>query len=1156
MKEIDQKRLWSFIGIFLICLVVSLPFYSADALAVSIKITKNSGSAGVEGFIDAKGDTWEVEALVSGVDNASALDPNNVKIKINDNERSFGSCSDDALGKICKYTSPLTEGVSEVQYKFQVYYSYLNPYGVNASASDESVISSDGSAPKVTGLSASQDLEGKVHLSFDVTDRAEGKPSVGIKSIDILDADSGTVLQKFDDVNEQDFNYVNDGGSGGILQATFGGEGFKRIKVSAEDLLGHKNVKSPIATFDSDFVAPVIVKDSLNFTQMGKFRGVVDITTGVRLDVRETTKPKVLISAQGTTLDADEGDCNEDQATNVSGLWHCSWENVVIKGDAPNPLSLEVAAKDEYGNLAQETLTPSFDMDMDAPEVVYFGTKRIYNDNEYITDGQQRIYLSVKEQGSGMNESGIRADLKGLGGTDSKAPTNCTKGSDTFDCYWDVDVSKSSITGGGTVHLVLSRFQDNVGNIGAGAGVELVVDNSPPKVSKLEFYGVSEGGEHNYFQSNDQLKIKAHIEEGSGVRILVNLNDIVTDASTNLEFLENEMTYGHGDGWIAFDESACVRGKEDEGKGGRWECNVETPPMKSGPQRNNPLQIIVTDTAGNEAFEYDTPKNMEEASGVGKYKFELLGKSEEDKPDYWSMAKGYPKQMMEFVDMDTTKVAYTRMPLEVRLSTSNPQASVLSVELVPNSCKANGTSPEISRALAYGGNYPQGDNYPALTLVLEFSPFDGRTFFSTSSEKNFQSAKASYTCKVKIYSKVGKNALSVAETQEVPVVVKFGFSALGAIDENLADLINDAKGTDTMKFLKAIHYINVAIQWIKYILKALTVIITIVEIYDLVKMLMKEEADIIANTPAGSWSGFFEGSCGTMHTTQSSIMKYAKYIQIPEQILSCVPNPGKYYNLNWYDKYQQAVLQYYNLITGRGSGALWEISSTNSETGKKDTTNIGVVGLGTPATSLYDNIYLSIMGLCVPGVVYNLEKLREIHCRKIICYGSEVPQGVATIESCNDLYDLMKCEYWSGPALDFIPFLGALSQIGKLIKSMFTSPVGLISLAEMISCSVTCFIKEDFGTAVKACNWIKAFTKLLDITESIVGLVKQPPTVSTSPYCDMADDIDVEKLTGGKKYGTESATPAVEEPTSETQATTTGNPYQYTEAPSSGGATA
>jgi hypothetical protein len=1148
MKELDQKRLWSFIGIFLITLVISLPFYSANGLAASLKITKNSGSAGVEGFLDAKGDTWEVEALVSGVDNATALDPNQVKIKINDNERPFGSCSDDALGKICKYTSPLTEGVSEVQYKFQVYYSYINQYGVNASASDESVISSDKTAPKVGNVVASQDEEGTVHLNFDVTDRVEGKPSVGIKSIDIIDADSGSVVQKFDNLNVQDFNYQNDGGTGGILNTTFSGEGYKRIKVSAEDLLGHKTTNAPIATFDSDFVAPVIVTDSLNFTQIGKFRGPVDITTGVTLDVRETTKPSVLISAPGTNLEAEEGECTEDQKADVSGLWHCRWENVVIKGSAPNPLSLEVVVRDEYGNLAQETITHNFVMDNEAPEVAYFGTKRIYEENEYITSSPQRIYLSVREQGSLMNESGIRADLEGLGGGKSQAPDNCTQSSETFDCYWDIDVQAISA---GSAHIVLSRFQDNVGNIGKGAGVELIVDNAPPKVTKLEFYGVSDGGEHNYFQSNDQLKIKLYVEESSGVRILVNMNDLVNDAATNLEYLENEKTYGHGDGWVAFDESSCVRGKEDQGKGGRWECTAETAPLKSGPERNNPLQIVVTDTAGNEAFEYETPKHVEEASGAGKYKFELLGKSEEDKPDYWSIAKGYPKQMMDFVDLDTTKVAYTRMPVELRLSSSNPQASVLSVELIPDSCKVNGTSPEVSRALAYGGNYPQGDNYPTLTLVLEFSPFDGRTFFSTSSNKNFESAEASYTCKVKIYSKVGKNALSVAETQEIPVKVKFGFSALGAVDENLADLIKSVKGTDFMKFANALHYINVAIQWIKYILKAVMVIVTIVEIYDLLSVLLNETGTVVGKTGAGKgWEGLIKGECSLMEGVgKTEILEYVKYIQIPEQILSCVPNSGEYYSLNWYDKYQQAVLQYYNLITGRGSGALWEVSK-DEKTG--ETTNLGVVGLGTPATSLYDNIYLSIIGLCVPGVVYNMEKLREIYCRKIICYGSEVPQGVATIESCNDLYDLMKCEYWTGPAMDFIPFLGALSQIGKMIKGMFTSPVGLISITEVAVCAATCW--SESSSLLKACNWIKAFTKLLDIVESVVGLVKQPPTVSTSPYCDMADDIDVEKLTGGKNYGTESSAPATEEPAAETSGGT--NPYQYTEAPSSGGVTA
>jgi len=1174
MKKINAQKTWSFIGIFLICLVLSLPFYSADAMAASLRITKNTGSAGIPQFIDAKGDNWDVEALITGTNNVT-LDPKDVKIKIYDNEREFSSCSDDALGKLCKYVSPLGDGVKEVGYKFQVYYNYTNEYGISTTAADEDVIQSDGSAPQVSHLEASQESDGTVHLNFDVSDRYEGKPYVGIKNIDIIDVDSGKVLQSITDIpqGKGDFNFLNEGGTSGVVTAKFTGEGYKRIKVVGEDWFGHRTANPPIATFDSDFVSPSIIKDSLNFTALGKFKGAVDLTTNVNLDILETSEIKVLATAAGTTLDESEAECVLDTNPETENLRHCTWKNIIIKGDAPNPLSLQVAVLDEKGNVVQETLTQSFITDNDKPQVIYFGPARAYDGKEYLSKensinegnsvgdtidrGDHRIYLRVKEQGAGMSEDDVRADFTGLGLGPSVAPDNCTQGQETFDCYWNINMGSVSA---GTARIGFSTLKDRAGNEAESPGIELVIDDGVPKLTKLEVYGSVESVDHNYFESNDAIKIKAFVEETSGVRIYVNLNELVMDAAT--QYPEDENTLGLGDGWAFFDDRDCVRGKE-----GRWECTIETPPIKSGPSNNVHLELRVTDTAGNSVSEWIEAKNVERGSTNGLYSFTLLGKSDEASPDYWEVAASYPKPLLKFVDLDTTKVTYTRMPLEIKFTSTNPLASVLSVELIKDSCTAVGTAPELSRVMVYGGNYPQGDNYPSLNLVLEFAPFDGRTLFSTSSEKVFEKATATYNCKVKIYSQVGKNALSSGETQEVVVKVPFAFSTLGALDENLAQLIKDEKGTGTMKFLKAMYYINLAVTWIKYILNAVMIIFSLLNVYDMVDTLLNSDATGAEKNPIPPGTGeaigkALRGECAALDLGgKGTATKYIGYVQIPLQILACEPDTsdwskrtsdtetpktapaatpapaltgkaistgaltGQAYQidssgtLGWYGGWQKAVLDWYNVVTGRDL-------------------------IGMPAGSLYDNIYLSIIGLCVPGIVFNMDKLREIHCRKIVCLGQEVPSGIATVQSCNDLYDLLECEFWAGPFFDIVPGMSALSQIGKTLKSMMSSPVGLINILEIGVCTAGCWT-PDWGTVYKACNWIKVLTKVIGIIDSVIGIVKSPPTLTAAPYCKMADKIDVDKLTGGSEYGQET-TP--EDTTETTPSGNSTNPYAYTQA--------
>ncbi|MBI4980491.1 hypothetical protein HZC30_02945 [Candidatus Woesearchaeota archaeon] len=1083
---INAQKSWSFIGLFIIALVISMPFYSADALAsIEVKITKNSGTGGIENYLDAQGDVWTVEALITGV-NDTTIDPQKVKLKIGDNEAVFSSCSGGTLGQTCQYISPLTDGIKEAEYAFNVVYEFLDVFGVPDSAQWGDYIRADGSAPTISSLSAKQE-KGDVIIDFTVTDKKAGVPAVGLKQLDIIDADSNAILQSITDFKLEEhtasYTFKDDTKFGGKLQAVLEGEGTRRIKVSAEDWLGHKSVNLPLATFKTDFVAPVLVKDTLNFTSLGKFIGPYNVQTDIKLDVLETTTPIVTAYSDQAELTGEEASCSLDDE--VDKLWHCEWSNIEVHPFST--VALKVTAIDEYENTVEETLNTDLVEDTSAPEISFFGTERQFEGKSYVkmkgVAGENRLILKANEQGSGMAAEDVRANMGALGKSQYEPPTGCNQTESTFDCYWDFGASLSS---GGVLRVGLSKFEDKVGNVGAMPEIEIVADNSPPKVEKLEFYGTSDIGDKDYFQSNDKIKIKTTIIESSGAFILVNLNDIAMDAET--KFPEGPYTRDLGAGWQVFDaEQSCERSNDTT----KWFCEVETEAIKSGPEKNVKLEVVVTDTAGNMADSWpESAKNMETKAQEGTYSFDLLGLSVEDNPDYWEVDKVVPK--LDFVDLDATKVAYTRMPLEIRFKTSHPNTKVLSVELIPNSCAKEGEepAPEISRSVMYGGSMADGAVSPVKTMfTLEFSPFEGRGLFGLSKKAEISTVEAKYTCKFKLYSQVGKDALAAAEMQDVIVSVPFGFSKLGAIDENLADKVKELKGSGFMKFANVLNYLKIALDWINYIFNILKIIITVNQIIDLISGTATANADAYEKSGvlAGVGAGL-RGSCLAYETDTGAGWEYIQYIQIPLQILNCNPDPD---HLGWYGDYQAAVLKNYNRYTGR------EL-------------------LGTSA-SLYENMYLSIAGLCLPGIIFNIDKAREIHCRKIVCYGREVPQGIATIDSCNKLYDLQMCEFVWGPVMDLIPFLGALGQIGQMIKSAFTSPMGLITLTETAACFTFCFTTGG-GPLLITCKVTAGINKALDIVNSIIGAFKNRPDVTGSPYCKMADSIDADELTGGKDY--------------------------------------
>lgn len=1076
MNSKTSKTCWSVAGLFMITLILTLPFYSANALAASIQITKNQGDDGIRGFIDAQGDTWTVEATITGTVEQN-IPPESVKLKIGQNEAPFQSCSAAALGTACEYISPLTDGVQEGEYPFQVVYNFRNNAGLADSVSNGEVIRADGSDPGIEFTHLQQNAQGQIELDFTVKDKVRTEaPAVGIRKIDIIDAESGNAVQSipFAETGVQAYNYRNDGGFGGILQGTLSGEGLRRLKIHAEDWLGHQSTDA-IRSFELDTVQPAVL-DSLNLTGLGRFMGTVIVTTDIEVDVQENNLLEVAASSDQASLQNSPADCEED--TDELGLWHCRWQNVEVLPEAT--VALSITAKDRFGNTATRLLSQSFVQDTSPPEIEFFGTERTFESRNYVQKaGTHRIILSIREQGAGMNEEGIRANLLALGRSSSEAPTACEQAAETFNCYWEV---QRTFTSSGVARIGLSRFQDRVGNQGQLQEMEVFIDDAGPAVEKLEVVGVSDVGEKNYFQSNDRLKIEMKAVETTGLVILVNVNNVVNDARTLFPETVFTRSLSPRDGWQVFTEDSCTREE------GRWICEVATEPIKSGPQSGVKLEIRVQDTAGNDAASWpadarNAQRFSSQRNGPAEYFFDLLGLTEEENPDYWEVGRVVP---LVDVDLDVVELMPSRAPVRFTLRSDNGQAQVRGMDLLECVPEEGTTVPEISRALLQGSNFPEGTASPVSSnIIIEFSPFNGRQLFGIS-EGTFEKATALYTCRVLVYSSIGRDALRSAEIQDVQVEVNFAFSTLGAIDENIAQRIRDVKDSSWYKFTGAFSYIDKALRWINYLLNWLQIIVIINEFVNLFADGLRAFADTTENTGILAGLGALaRGSCLVADKATHPMWKVVEYIQIPIGLLSCNPDPG--INLGWYGYWQRGILRTYNIASGR------EI-------------------LGIPASSLYENMYISSIGLCVPGIAYNLNKARELQCRKIICYGREVPQGIATIEACNELYNLQMCEFVYGPFVDLSP-LGAIAAIGRLIQSALTSPLGLIKLAEVVGCSVICFQKETKG-AMTVCKVLTGINKVVKLMDLVASGINNRPDITGSPYCSIADDINVDELVG------------------------------------------
>ncbi|MBU1974471.1 MAG: hypothetical protein KKH52_03695, partial [Nanoarchaeota archaeon] len=921
-----QKKALSWMSIFVMMLVISLPICSSSALAATVQITKNSGEDGIYGYLDATGDVWNVEALISG---AEVVNPENLRIEVGRSSAQFQSCTESAEGMRCEYISPLTDGVQENEHAFRVVYDVG---GLESANSD--VIKADGSPPLISSLNVVQS-GGDVELDFVVSDRYEGKPSVGIKLIEILDGDSGEVLQVIDfaEQGEDDFDYFADGGFEGKLQATFTGEGMRRIKIRATDWLGHQATGFPYP-YNSDFIKPVI--GEINFSSLGKFIGEKVVLSDLRVGVTEKSQlNSVRAYSSQTSLDGEEAVCDEiDDA-----LWDCVWYDVEVHPESS--IVVKIVAEDQYGNVVEKTLTETLTVDLSKPVMEFFGSERVFDGISYVKSGQQKVILKVSEQGAGMSTDGILADLKVLGESGFTGPTACSD--DGLECYW---LTSQTFTSAGAARILLSKFEDRAGNQGESREVEMTVDTIGPVVDKIEIYG----GEKNYFQSNDPLVVEMEVYESAGLFVMVDVNDLVMGAEE--QFPADYVFAGMPakDGWQVFTEEDCVSSE------GKWKCSFSTAPIRSGPDNGVNLEVVVTDTAGNLADKWNTePANVNSGSG-GVYRVDILGLENEENPDYWEVSRGYPKTVKKFVDLDTVQLGYTNMPLEVRLKSDNSRANAMKVDLVGCVVPEEG-APELGRVLMHGGNYPDGTQIPKPMLILEFVPFDGKEFFGiTGEEKEFKNVMAEYTCQVQIYSRVGNTAIQKAELEEFTVSVPFAFSELGAQDENLAKLIQDAKDEADSGFWGVIGTLENIMKWLYYISNILNIVNNVAEI-----IVAAQEG---VTTPVKTTDiAICFGLNSALDVSDAGISIFRNIAAF----FACSPDTG----IPWYDDWIGWIPGYYNQLMDiellQEPGHCADTAGSESCAAK-------------PARSVRDNLYLSAVSLCIPGLVHNLDKYRQIKC--------------------------------------------------------------------------------------------------------------------------------------------------------------------------------
>lgn len=1066
----------------MIYLVVSLTFVSANAFAVNVKITKNEGKNGIPGVLDAQGDVWNLEAVVEGATTEVKAEDMSLTVEGADLGK-FDSCSSEFNNYKCVLQKGLTE-IQEGDYNFAAVLTYIDPLGVAQTTKGSGLVIFDGSGPSVELLSLTQE-EGKMKIKFTAKDKPASN-CAGLDKVELLDGVGG-VLHTFES-GFTESEKCNELSKEEAIDLSFTDAGTKVFKLKAYDKLGHTAFSSAKSlTYDKS--APQI-GDGL-WLNVGTYAGVKPLKLEAAVNV---TEEGTLLSSNVKMTTPFWTDKAADSCTELEEHhYYCKWSGTEVT--MSDSVTFTVTAKDKWSNTASKTFTQSFTIDTEAPKVVFFGSDTTWdsanggNDKNYIASKGSKLIAKIEDTGSGLDTASVFADLQELGEGGYEKPT-CTQDGSLWTCVWDLGTVSDKTYFNAVLRL---GVKDNAGNeILEAQTLALYYDDMAPLVEEFTVTGLGgEGAAKEFFKSGDTLIIDGKVKEETGVRLLVDVNDVLTNAADWPQIEGEEMGVIEAAG-------NCLQNITDF----IWNCQWTIENIKSGPD-TAAIKFKVKDTAGNAASDFTSAisenLNNEEkkcsystSTGFETCHLELLGLDTSQVPDFWTIASA---SQQGFIDLDVTNLINARANFELGLTTIAPNVQAKYIEFAnpAEPCKEKGVS---SGALESNGTATYGiplarafilNNFesPNPQVIVELQPFDSEELLkdkikALGKEKGtFTTLDVPVICDLKIYSTQGKDIFGQPEMKTAELVIKFGYTSLGLQAASLDEKVDKAVAEAKDGFWGVIGTLNTILRVVDYFVSVASMILSAVMIFE---GPAKRATDAVP--PAGK--SISVATCFGINSGTGAAEGVLYYLRIFVGIFSCNETLLDLILPGWHE----GVLKIYNTWV---STPPWEYVT-------KDQAARGIQG--TSMASVKDNMILSAATLCVPGIIYNLNKYREIKCRYAYCLKNEVPQGIATAESCSYLEKVLRCKYFTGELYELIPFAVFYDAAINILKNSFANPLAMIRTITIATCGTLC-LKS--GTLSGGCNMVYYIFDIVDFVEGAIGLIyqiKQELGGGGTSYCD------------------------------------------------------
>jgi len=158
-----------------------------------------------------------------------------------------------------------------------------------------------------------------------------------------------------------------------------------------------------------------------------------------------------------------------------------------------------------------------------------------------------------------------------------------------------------------------------------------------------------------------------------------------------------------------------------------------------------------------------------------------------------------------------------------------------------------------------------------------------------------------------------------------------------------------------------------------------------------------------------------------------------------------------------------------------------------------------------------DSLITSTGCFCLPGIIKNAEKLRQVRCQYANCLKNDIPNLGVNKAECKAEKSFAECSFVIGEVWNLIPFTNVIDYVSGKVGEIISDPIKLVATYAGSKCHDVCSAKPFSATQYGSCALLRTIASAGEAYQSYkqISEVKQDENQKVSgsiDYCKLLEN--------------------------------------------------